>query len=85
MVFRALFCFIVGGRGQSLLGVSLVAQNLPAISGDTGDCRFNPWVGKIPLEEGMATHPSVLAGRILMDREAWWGYCPWGRRRVRQD
>ena len=22
---------------------------------------FNPWVGKIPLEEGMATHPSILA------------------------
>ena len=24
-------------------------------------CRFNPRVGKIPLEEGMATHSSVLA------------------------
>ena len=25
-----------------------------------------------PLEEGMATHSSVLAWRIPMDREAWW-------------
>ena len=25
-----------------------------------------------PLEEGMATHSSVLAWRILMDRGTWW-------------
>ena len=25
-----------------------------------------------PLEEGMATHSSILAWRITMDREAWW-------------
>ena len=25
-----------------------------------------------PLEEGMATHSSILAQRIPMDREAWW-------------
>ena len=25
-----------------------------------------------PLEEGMATHSSVLAWRIPMDRRAWW-------------
>ena len=24
------------------------------------------------LEEGMATHPSVLAWRIPVDRQAWW-------------
>ena len=37
-------------------------------------CRrpeFNPWVGKIPLEEEMATHSSILACRIPMDRGAW--------------
>ena len=27
---------------------------------------------KDPLEEGMATHSSILARRIPMDREAWW-------------
>ena len=31
----------------------------------------DPWVGKIPLEEGMATHSSILAWRIPMDRGAW--------------
>ena len=25
-----------------------------------------------PLEEGMATHSSILAWRIPMDKEAWW-------------
>ena len=25
-----------------------------------------------PLEEGIATHSSTLAWRILKDREAWW-------------
>ena len=25
-----------------------------------------------PLEEGMATHSSILAWRISMDRGAWW-------------
>jgi len=25
---------------------------------------FDPWVGKIPLEEEMATHSSLLAWRI---------------------
>ena len=28
------------------------------------------WVD--PLEEGMATHSSILAWRIPMDRGAWW-------------
>ena len=27
-------------------------------------CRFDLWVGKIPLEEGLATHSSILAWRI---------------------
>ena len=49
---------------------SLMAQlvkNLPVM--------LEAWVqslgGKIPLEEGMATHSSILAWRISMDREAW--------------
>ena len=31
--------------------------------------RFLGW--EDPLEEGMATHSSILAQRILMDRGAW--------------
>ena len=34
-------------------------------------CGFGPWVGNIPLEEGMAIHSSILAWRIPMDRGAW--------------
>ena len=30
-----------------------------------------------PLEEGMETHSSIFAWRILMDRRAWWLYSPW--------
>ena len=37
-----------------------------------------------PLEEGMATHPSILAGRIPMDRGAWWVTIH-GSQRVRHD
>ena len=54
---------------------SLVAQtvkNLPAM--------YETWVRYLgwedPLEEVMATHSSILAWRILMDRGAWWA--PWG-------
>ena len=35
-----------------------------------------------PLEEGMATHSSILAGRIPMDRGAWWATVM-GSQRVR--
>ena len=50
---------------------SLVAQmvrNLPAMW-ETG-VRSLGW--KDPLEEGMATHSSVLTWRIPMDTGAWW-------------
>ena len=50
---------------------SLVAQtvkNLPAM--------WETWIQSLDwkesLEEGMATHSSILARRILMDRGAWW-------------
>ena len=51
----------------------VVVKNLPANAGDKrhGFDLF-PRVGKIPLEEGMATHSSILAWRIAMDRGAWW-------------
>ena len=30
---------------------------------------YDPWVGKIPLEVGMATHSNILAWRILRTEE----------------
>ena len=54
----------------SLLWASLAAQmvkNLPAVQEN--------WVQSLgwedPLKEGMATHSSILAWRIPMDRGAW--------------
>ena len=35
-------------------------KDLPAMK----EMRFYPWVGKIPLENGRATHSSVFAWRI---------------------
>ena len=61
------------GIGYSLQysWASLVAQtvkNLPAV--------WETWVQSLgwedPLEEGMATHSSVLAWRIPTDRGTWW-------------
>ena len=44
-----------------------MVKNLPAVR--------ETWVRTLgwedPLEEGMATHSSILAWRIPMDREAW--------------
>ena len=43
-------------------------KNLPAVR--------ETWVGSLgwedPLEEGMATHSSILAWRIPINRGAWW-------------
>ena len=55
---------------------SLVAQtvkNLPAMW-DTW-VRFQGW--EDPLEEGMATHSSILAWRIPTDRGAWRATVHW--------
>ena len=45
--------------------VAQLAKNLPAMQ----ETWFNPWVGKIPLEKGMATHSSILAWRIPWTEE----------------
>ena len=36
-----------------------------------GDLDLIPGLGR-SLEEGMETHPSILASRIPMDKGAWW-------------
>ena len=38
---------------------------------------FDPWVRKIPLEKGMATHSSIFTWRIPGQRSLV-GYSPWG-------
>ena len=46
----------------------LVVKNLPANAGDIRD-EFDPWVRKIPLEEGMAPNSSILARKIPWTEE----------------
>ena len=43
-------------------------ENLPAMQ--EAQVRSLGW--EDPLEEGMATHSSILAWRIPMDRGTWW-------------
>ena len=45
-------------------------EHPPANAGDVRDRGSIPGSGR-PLEEGMATHSSILAWRIPMDRGAW--------------
>ena len=47
-------------------------KNLPANAGDTR-YGLDPWVGKIPLEEEIATKSSILDWKSSMDKGAWWG------------
>ena len=46
-----------------------MVNNMPAM--------WETWVQSLgwedPLEEGMATHSSILAWRIPINRGAWWG------------
>ena len=66
-----------------LLGASLVAQtikNLPAMQ-ETG-VRYLSW--EAPLEEGMATHSSILAWRIPWTEEPG-GLPSRGSQRVKHD
>ena len=55
-------------------------KNLPAMR--------ETWVWSLgwedPLEEGMATHSSILAWKIPVDRRAWWATVM-GLQRVRHD
>ena len=56
-------------RTHRVFQVALVVRNLPVNAGD-----IETWVRSLgwqdALEEGMATHFSILAWRIPMDREA---------------
>ena len=53
----------------------MVAQKVKNLSAMQGT-----WVRSLgwedPLEKGKATHSSILAWRIPMDREAWWAPVP---------
>ena len=56
-------------RADGASQVALVVKNLPANAGDSRDEGLIAG-GEDPLEEGMATHSSILAWRITMDKGA---------------
>ena len=60
-----------------------MVQNLPANTGDTRDTDSIPGE-EDSLEEGMATHPSILAWRIPWTEEPG-GLQSMGPQRVRHD
>ena len=55
--------FMLVSRSLGASQVALVVKNLPANAGDVRDVGLIPGLGR-PLEEGMATHSSILAWRI---------------------
>ena len=48
-----------------------MVKNSPAKAG-AAETQFQSLGWEDPLEEGIATHSSILAWRIPMDRGAWW-------------
>ena len=46
-----------------------VVKNPHANAGDIEDVGWDPWIGQNPLEEGIATHSSILAWRIPWTEE----------------
>ena len=64
--------------------VALVVKNLPAKAGDIKRPRVRSLGGEDPLEEGMATHSSILAWRIPWTEEPG-GLQSMGSHRVQHD
>ena len=48
---------------------ALVVKNLPANAGRRKRLRFHPWVREEPLEEGTATHSSILTWKTPWTEE----------------
>ena len=78
--YTIFLCWYTNIHGASLVtGASLVVQlvkNPSANAGDTRDAGFIPGL-EDPLEKEMATHSSVLPGKIPGMGEP--GGLPWGR------
>ena len=65
--------------------VALVVKNLPANARDVKRHEFNPWLGKIPLEEAWQPTPVFLPGEFNGQRSLMGGLQSMGLQRVGQD
>ena len=61
-------CFCEKGMFPLRIAGSSVVKNSPAIQ-ELQETWVRPWGLEDPLEEGMATHSSILAWRILWTEE----------------
>ena len=68
MPFYTIYFVYILLSNQGLPWVAQLVKNLPAML-ETW-VRFLGW--EDPLEKGMATHSSILACIIPMDRGVWW-------------
>ena len=66
------FCFLGGSDGKES---ACSARDLGSI----------PGLGRSPGAEDMATHSSILAWKIPMDRGAWWATVQRGLQKVGHD
>ena len=66
-----------------ILGSFLVAQKLKTFL-QYGRPGINPWVRKILLGKGMATHSSILVGEFLGQRRLA-DNSPWGQKKLGDD
>ena len=57
--------------------MALVVKSLPANAGETRECRFDPWVRKIPWSRKRQPTPVFLPGKFHGQRGLV-GYSPWG-------
>ena len=53
--------------------IAQIVKNLPTMQ----ETWVRPLGWEDPLEEALATHSSILAWRIPMDRGAWWATIHW--------
>ena len=87
---RAEFRGLQGGRKTVDIVERADTRDFPGGASGKGpacQCRrpgFDPWVGKIPQEEGMTAHSSIRAWRIPWTEEPG-GLQSIGSQRVRQD
>ena len=80
-----MLCLVAGLPIVVVVVAVVVGPPLPSCSGKEFTCqcrrcsrlRFDPWVGKNPLEEEIATHSSIPAGKIPWKRSLV-GYSLWG-------
>ena len=64
-------CHLVGGRGSHQVGKMYISGGTGTKGLPMQETRVRSLGWEEPLEKGMATHSSILAWRVPMDRGAW--------------